>query len=118
MKTPLPVLAVTLSLLTTSCDRRREPYQPLVPKANAAELTVAPAVSPAIEKTVRERGDRIATEAFGVLSFRLGRAIADAGLTNAIEFCSVHGIAYDVDPDTLSRLGDRKDGKVIDSSDL
>lgn len=93
MKTPLTVLVVALSLLTASCDRRREPYQPLVPKANGTEPTVAPAVSPAIEKAVRERGDRIATEAFGVLSFRLGRAIADAGLTNAIEFCSVHGIA-------------------------
>jgi hypothetical protein len=35
-------------------------------------------------------------------------------------FCdgSVHGIAYDVDLATLSRLGDRKDGKVIDSLDL
>lgn len=93
MKTSLRVLAVTLSLLSTSCDRRREPYQPLVPNANAAELAATPAVSPALEKAVRERGDRLATEAFGVLSFRLGRAIADAGLTNAIEFCSVHGIA-------------------------
>lgn len=93
MKTSLPVLLIVLSLLTVSCDRRREPYQPLVPKANAAELGDPPAVSPAIEKAVRERGDRIAAEAFGVLSLRLGQAIADAGLTNAIEFCSVHGIA-------------------------
>jgi hypothetical protein len=41
---------------------------------------------------VRQKGDAIAAEAFGVLSSRLGKAIAEAGYTNAIDFCSVHGI--------------------------
>lgn len=96
MKTILLFFTLGASLLAISCKRRPDPHHPLVPEANAADLTVLtpPAVSPAVEKSVREKGDAIAAEAFGVLSSRLGKAIADAGLTNAIEFCSVHGIAF------------------------
>jgi hypothetical protein len=96
MKTILLSIAVGASLLGISCKRNPEPAHFPVPQAQAAgSNTVAlPGISPAVERSVREKGDAIAAEAFGVLSSRLGKAIADAGLTNAIEFCSVHGIAF------------------------
>ena len=46
-----------------------------------------------VENMVLEKGQVIAAQAFGVLSSQLGKAVAQAGLTNAITFCSVHGIA-------------------------
>lgn len=76
-----------------SCRRGPEPEFP-IPRAKAAgvEATVTTVTSPEVESAVREKGRAIAAQAFGVLSSRLGKAIADAGLTNAIQFCSVHGI--------------------------
>ena len=94
MKTMLPVFMLGVVLLTASCQRDPGHGFP-VPEAKAADLNppVEPALPPAIEKNVHEKGQAIAAQAFGVLSSRLDKAIADAGYTNAIEFCSVHGIA-------------------------
>jgi hypothetical protein len=94
MKPMLPVLAFGGLLAAVSC--RPEPGHGFpVPKAAAAEsgrpdVSVVPA---SVENEVREKGGVIAALAFGVLSSRLGNAASDAGLTNAIAFCSVHGIA-------------------------
>jgi hypothetical protein len=77
----------------TSCKRVPGRGFP-IPEATAADSNgpVAATIPPAIENRVREQGETIAAQAFGVLSSRLGKAIAEAGHTNAIEFCSVHGI--------------------------
>jgi hypothetical protein len=93
MRTTFFVLAASVAIIATSCKRDPGHGFP-IPEVKAAEITSpgAPTIPPAIEKSVREKGQAIAAEAFGVLSSRLGKAIADAGYTNAIEFCSVHGI--------------------------
>jgi hypothetical protein len=93
MKTTFAVFVVGVAMVATSCKRDPGHGFP-IPEAKAAESNsaVAPIIPPAIEKSVREKGQAIAAQAFGVLSSRLGQAIADAGYTNAIEFCSVHGI--------------------------
>ena len=93
MKTTFFVLAAGVAIVATSC--KREPGHGIpIPEAKAADSSppVIPAIPPAVESAVREKGQAIAAQAFGVLSSRLGKAIADAGYTNAIEFCSVHGI--------------------------
>lgn len=55
----------------------------------------------------------------GLSSFSFSFGSAHSG-TFQIAFCdgSVHGIAYDIDPTIYSRLGNRKDGQVIDTSGL
>ncbi len=80
-------------LLVASCEQKPAPAFP-IPKAEAAEvnLAAAPAVSPEVEAAVRRKGDAIVSQAFGVLSSRMGKALAESGHTNTIEFCSVHGI--------------------------
>jgi hypothetical protein len=95
MKTIAFILAFGLLLLAISCKRNPEPYLP-IRQANAAEVKglTPPAITPAIEEALRQKGQAIAAQGFGVLSSRLRKAIADAGLTNAIEFCSVHGITF------------------------
>jgi len=93
MKAALQMVMLCLGLAAASCKRTPEPEFP-IPRAEAAELKSAGAMvlPPAVEHAVREKGQAIAAQAFGVLGSRLGKAIADAGLTNAIQFCSVHGI--------------------------
>ncbi len=93
MKAANQMVVLCLVLAAASCKRTPEPEFP-IPRAEAAELkpTVATALPAAVENAVRKKGQAIAAQAFGVLSSRLGKAIADAGLTNAIQFCSVHGI--------------------------
>lgn len=93
MKMALSILLIGSALVATSCKRDHGHGFP-VPEVSAAEPkpVAAPAIPPEIEKSVREKGQVIASQAFGVLSSRLGKAIADAGLTNAITLCSVHGI--------------------------
>jgi hypothetical protein len=91
MKTASFVLIAGMAILAASC--KRDPGLP-VPETKASETSPPepPAISPAVENRVREKGQAIAAQAFGALSSQLGKAIADAGYTNAIEFCSVHGI--------------------------
>ena len=93
MKTTVQMLMLGLVLAAASCKRAPEPEFP-VPQTEAAEVKspVTTTIPPTVETAVREKGQAIAAQAFGVLSSRLGKAIADAGLTNAIQFCSVHGI--------------------------
>lgn len=93
MKNAIQMLMLGLVLAAASCKRAPEP-EVLVPRAEVAEVKspVVTAIPLAVETAVREKGQAIAAQAFGVLSSRLGKAIADAGLTNAIQFCSVHGI--------------------------
>jgi hypothetical protein len=81
MKPMSGALGLGLMLIAAACEKRHE-----------GGPAAAPTLTPAIEEAVRQKGQAIAAQAFGVLSSRLGQAIADAGLTNAIEFCSVHGI--------------------------
>jgi len=92
----LLLLAVAGGLLATKSCRRNPGHDFPVPEANAAEPTssAAPAIPADIESNIREKGQAITAQAFGVLSSRLGKAIAEAGYTNAIEFCSVHGITF------------------------
>ncbi len=89
------IFVVSLTVAATSCKRDPGHGFP-IPEAKAADLkpAVAPVIPPAIESSVREKGEAIAAQPFGVLNSRLGKAIADAGLTNAVEFCSVHGITF------------------------
>jgi hypothetical protein len=75
-----------VSLLFAACTQTRKSNSPSSAKAD----TEIPA---AVNEEIRQRGQAITAEAFGVLSSRLGKAIADAGFTNAISFCSVHGLA-------------------------
>lgn len=94
MKAPLAMMILGVGLLVMSCDR--DPHRGFpVPEARAAGLETAgaSALPPAIEQSVRQKGEAVAAQAFGVLSSRLGQAIAEAGHTNAITFCSVHGLA-------------------------
>lgn len=94
MKPVASTAVLSVLLLVVSCERKPDRHFP-VPELKAAEIAVASAnpISPAVEQAVREKGDAIVAQAFGVLSSRLGKAIAEAGHTNAIEFCSVHGIS-------------------------
>jgi hypothetical protein len=95
MRTAFFMFVVGVAVASSSCQR--ESGRDLsIPEARAAgaDAPVAPAIPPAIENSVREKGQVIAAQAFGVLSSRLGKAIADAGLTNAVQFCSVHGITF------------------------
>ena len=87
------LVALLLGIALIGCKRRAD-HDPWVPQVNAEEYNppTAPALNPAVEGAVRQKGDAIAAQAFGVLSSRLGKAIAEAGFTNAIQFCSVHGI--------------------------
>lgn len=87
------VLAMFLLALLTIAARC-QPDRPVIPRAQAAEnAPEANALDPSVEKLVRARGEAIATNAFGLLSSRLGKAISDTGMTNAITMCSVHGLA-------------------------
>lgn len=91
----LPLTLVVACLAVGSASCKRDPgLDPPVPADPAAGSNPqgASAIPPAIENRVREKGQAIAAQAFGVLSSRLGKAIGEAGFTNAIEFCSVHGI--------------------------
>lgn len=110
MRTILLSITIGASLIAISCKRQHEPNPFPVPEARAADSKVLapPAISSVVEKSVREKGDAIAAEAFGVLSSRLGKAIADAGLTNAIEFCSVHGIAFTTAVGVTNRVALRR----------
>jgi len=94
MKTPTLLVTVALALAATSCKPNPTPPIP-VPEARAADPipTPPPAAIPiAIASRLLEQGQAISAQAFGALSTRLGKAIAGAGYTHAIEFCSVHGI--------------------------
>ncbi len=89
------VVSVALGVSLLSCKRDPGHGFP-IPEVKAADTSspLTPAIPPAIETRVREKGQAITAQAFGVLSSRLGKAISDAGLTNAVEFCSVHGITF------------------------
>lgn len=93
MKTEI-VLVVALCgsvLAVNSCRRHPVPDWP-IPEIQAAEAVGQP--PPSIEQAVRKKGEAIAAEAFGVLSSRLGKAMAEGGFTDAVQFCSVHGITF------------------------
>lgn len=92
-RTIASTVAFGLLLLAISCKRDSE-HAPSAPETKVAEVkrSAPPEISPAVESTVRQKGEAITAQAFGFLSSRLGKAIAEAGYTNAIEFCSVHGI--------------------------
>ena len=95
MKSLFSTTILGLCFLTLSCKRQHEPQHFPIPQANAADLGVASpsGITLSVENMVLEKGQVIAAQAFGVLSSQLGKAVAQAGLTNAITFCSVHGIA-------------------------
>jgi hypothetical protein len=87
------VCIAAIAMVAVSCDRKREPGFPIPRVQAAATPSVESAVvPPAVEAAIRANGQAITAQAFGVLSSRLGKAIADAGFTNAISFCSVHGL--------------------------
>lgn len=77
-----------------------------IPEAEAAGAgqAVSSDVDPDIERLVREKGGTVVSQAFGVLSSQLGKAIADAGFTNAIQFCSVHGITLTTSVGTTNKV--------------
>ncbi len=91
----LTVLMLWLALAGISCRRDHDPGNGFpIPSATAAEPnpSLKPAVPPEVEKAIQEKGQILISNAFGTVTSRLGKAIKEVGYTNAIEFCSVHGI--------------------------
>lgn len=93
MKTLSFLSALAIAAASPSC--KRDPTHAIpIPEAKAAD-PVPPALiplPPGVEARLRSQGQAITETAFGALSSRLGKAIAETGYTNAIAFCSVHGI--------------------------
>ena len=95
MKTACMILIAAAAIAGSSCKRAPTRGFPL-PEAAAAEApqAEAPAIAPEVQKRVRQQGDAVAMQAYGLLTTRLGKAIAEAGMLDALEFCTVHGITF------------------------
>ena len=94
MRSEILVIVMCVLLLAASSCRRRPPPDFPIPGLQAAEVPGQTSLPPSVESAIRQKGVAIASNAFGVLSSQLGKSIAQAGYTNAIEFCSVHGMTF------------------------
>jgi hypothetical protein len=117
------ILLLLAGVLGASACRRDPPQE----TASSATATAAQsALSSELETEVRQRGQALVGQAFGVLSSRLGRVIAESGVPGAIEFCSVHAISLTTSVGTTNQVtlrlltqrprnpGNRAEGQALD----